>query len=184
MINFWSIFESILGMLGGKPKEQTLAKVLPFKKREPVLPLDDSRHINQAGLELLKQSEGLRLKAYRDAVNVLTIGYGHTGPDVLEGQVITDQEAENLMRRDLLIFEAGVTDAVDVTINDNQFSALVVFSYNVGVKALRDSTLLKFLNAGDSSAAALQFGRWNKAGGRVLAGLTIRRQKEMELFNA
>lgn len=141
-----------------------------------------AKSINQKGIDLLKKSEGLELRAYRDSVNVLTIGYGHTGADVSEDQEISNEEAEELLRGDLAKFEAGVSKAVKVIINDNQFSALVVFSYNVGLGNLQSSTLLRKLNLGDSAGAAEEFLRWNKAGGKVLAGLTTRRASERALF--
>lgn len=140
------------------------------------------KKINKAGLDLLKQSEGLMLRAYRDSVGVLTIGYGHTGSDVKEGQSISLEEAERLLREDLLRFEKGVEDLVKVPLNDNQFSSLVVFSYNVGLGNFMNSTLLKKLNNEDYVGAAQEFPRWNKAGGKVLNGLTKRRNAERALF--
>ncbi|MEO1621581.1 MAG: lysozyme [Cyanobacteria bacterium J06632_3] len=137
--------------------------------------------INAAGLELIKSFEGLRLNSYRDAVGVWTIGYGHTrtaGP----GQRITLEQATNLLRNDVATFEKAVTRAVRVPINANQFAALVSFAYNVGVGALNSSTLIRKLNVGDTLGAADEFLRWNRAGGRVLAGLTRRRIAERALF--
>lgn len=140
------------------------------------------RNINNAGIKLIKSFEGLELKAYRDAVNILTIGYGHTGSDVHEGQVITEQEAEELMKKDLERFEKGVSELIKVTISDNEFAALVSFSYNLGLGNLKQSTLLNCLNKLNRQDAAQEFLRWNKAGGKVLAGLTRRREAERQLF--
>lgn len=142
---------------------------------------DRSRHINGKGLQLLKSAEGLVLTAYQDAVGVWTIGYGTTAR-VYPGMTITQSQAEAFLKRDLLHFEAVVASLVNVFINDNQFSALVSFTYNVGESAFRDSTLLKFLNQGNYQKAANEFLRWNRAGGRELAGLTRRRQAERALF--
>ncbi|WP_176079696.1 lysozyme [Paraburkholderia tropica] len=137
---------------------------------------------NSAGLALIKHYEGLRLIAYADVVGVLTIGYGHTGADVTPGLVITQAHANQLLGDDLARFESGVGNLVDVPLNVNQFSALVSFSYNLGLGNLRQSTLLRCLNRGDFTAAANQFPRWDRAGGRELTGLLKRRQAEQALF--
>ncbi|WP_406850154.1 lysozyme [Chromobacterium phragmitis] len=139
---------------------------------------------NASGIRLIKQFEGLRLAAYQDMVGVWTIGYGHTGPDVKAGLTITQQQADQLLAADLQKFEAGVSLAVTVSLNANQFSALVSFSYNLGLGNLRSSTLLRLLNQGDFAGAAAQFPRWNRAGGQVVAGLTRRRLAEQALFNS
>ena len=136
----------------------------------------------QRGIDLIKQFEGLRLTAYQDMVGVWTIGYGHTGRDVKAGMTITQQQAEQLLINDLAQFERGVNDLVTVQINQNQFDALVSFSYNLGVGALQKSTLLRLLNAGSYQPAADEFPRWNRAGGNVVAGLTRRRYAERQLF--
>jgi len=138
--------------------------------------------INTKGLEILKRFEGCKLKAYKDIVGILTIGYGHTGKDVREGQTITQEEAEAILQKDLEKFVHGVKDLVKVSINENQLAALVVFAYNIGLNALSGSTLLKKLNAGDLQGASEQFIRWNKAGGKEVAGLTNRRNAERDLF--
>ena len=137
--------------------------------------------ISQTGIDLIKSFEGCSLKAYRCPANVLTIGYGHTG-GVKEGQVITQQEAERLLRVDLGSYEAAVNKYVKTVINQNQFDALVSFAYNCGCGALQKSTLLKLLNKGDYRSAADQFYLWNKGGGQVLKGLVRRRAAEKELF--
>ena len=147
----------------------------------PPRPSSGLKHINSSGLRLIKSFEGLRLKAYQDAVGIWTIGYGSTR-GVKSGMAITEAEAERLLKEDVRRFEQAVNSAVKVPINDNQFSALVSFSFNVGSQALRSSTLLRLLNQRDYSGAANQFPRWNKAGGRVLAGLTRRRNAERALF--
>ncbi|MEM1240390.1 MAG: lysozyme [Cyanobacteria bacterium P01_H01_bin.26] len=130
---------------------------------------------------MIKSFEGLRLKAYQDAVGVWTIGYGTTR-GVRPGQEISEAQAEALLKSDLNRFERDVSQAVRVSINDNQFAALVSFTYNVGSGALRSSTLLRKLNSRDIYGAANEFPRWNRAGGRVLAGLTRRRSAERALF--
>lgn len=142
------------------------------------------RKTNKAGVDLIKSFEGLELKAYKDIVGVLTIGYGSTGPHVKEGQTITEQEAEALLLKDMERFESGVESLATAALTDNQFAALVSLSFNVGLGNLKSSTLLKLLNAGDYAGAANQFPRWNKAGGKEVAGLTRRRLAEQALFNS
>ncbi|MEG4034161.1 lysozyme [Microcoleus sp. S36b_A4] len=137
--------------------------------------------INQDGVNLIKSFEGMELEAYLDAVGVWTIGYGHT-QGVYEGMTITEAQAEELLRKDLAEFEAYVSEAVQVSINENQFSALVSFTFNLGPENLFDSTLLKLLNQGDFQGAGDQFPRWNKAGSQELEGLTRRRKAERALF--
>lgn len=133
------------------------------------------------GLALIREFEGLRLTAYQDAVGVWTIGYGTTR-GVKKGQKITDAQAEELLREDVARFEPEVLRLVKVPLSQSQFDALVSFAYNLGSKNLGGSTLLRMLNAGDYKGAAGQFERWNKAGGKVLAGLTRRRAAERKLF--
>ncbi|MEM1369158.1 MAG: lysozyme [Cyanobacteria bacterium P01_H01_bin.15] len=142
--------------------------------------------INDAGLALIKHFEGRELHAYQDSVGVWTIGYGHTSaagpPQVRAGMTISEQEAEDILRQDLGLFEGGVRDRVKVSMNSNQFSALVAFSFNVGLGALGNSTLLRKLNGGDYQGAGEEFLRWVKAGGATLPGLVRRRDAERALF--
>lgn len=142
------------------------------------------RHINHAGLALLKSFESLQLKAYLCPAEKWTIGYGSTGPHVKAGMVITEQEAERLLSVDLSRFEQAVEQTITVPLTDNQFSALVVWAFNIGVNAFKGSTLVKMLNAGDYEAVPTQLMRWNKANGKELPGLTRRRKAEADLFNA
>lgn len=144
---------------------------------------DKPMKINEDGLDLIKSFEGCELKAYKDIVGILTIGYGHTGADVKENQTISQAEAEEILKEDLERFEKGVTDLCKlVPLNENQFSALVCFTFNVGLGAFKSSTMLKLLNAKEYAKAADQFPRWNKAGGKEVAGLTRRREAERQLF--
>ena len=140
-----------------------------------------SRQINQAGLDLIKRFEGCKLRAYRDPVGIWTIGYGHT-KTARPGQQITHQQAEDLLRSDIAEFEQAVESLIDVPLSDNHFAALVSFTFNVGAGALRRSTLRKKLNVCDYAGAAREFLKWDKAGGRVLRGLSRRRYAEMTLF--
>jgi lysozyme len=141
---------------------------------------------NDKGVALIKRWEGLRLEAYRCPAKILTIGYGHTG-DVNEGSVITEAEADELLRKDLARFERGVEAIVGLhPTNQDQFSAFVSFTFNLGLHALLKSTLLKRHKARDYQAAADQFREWNKArvNGQLvpLAGLTARREAERKLY--
>lgn len=138
--------------------------------------------INQEGLDLIKRNEGCRLTAYKDVIGILTIGYGHTGAEAKEGVTITQAQADNLLKADLSKFETGITDLMEVPINENQFSALVSLAFNIGLGALSKSGLLNKLNNGDYKGCADSFPRWNKAGGRVVKGLIRRREEERQLF--
>ena len=133
--------------------------------------------------QLIEQFEGLRLEPYADAVGVPTIGFGHTGSDVSLGMdPITQEVADQLLQADLQRFEDGVNGFVSDETSQQQFDALVSFSYNLGLGALQGSTLLRYHLAGNYPAAAGEFGRWVHAGGRVLAGLVRRRQAEAMVY--
>ena len=137
--------------------------------------------ISPAGLALIKRFEGLRTEAYRCPAGVWTIGYGSTR-GVREGMKITEAQAEALLLRDVERFERDVVGMVEVPITQGMFDALVSFAFNLGAEAMRRSTLLRLLNQSRYADAAQQFARWNKAGGRVLDGLTKRRAAERALF--
>lgn len=137
--------------------------------------------INDNALELIKRFEGLRLTAYKCPAGVYTIGYGHTN-GVQRGQRCTELQAELWLMDDLRESEQAVDDLVKVPLTDNQRGALVSFVFNVWAENFRASTLLKKLNIRDYDGAAAEFRRWNKAGGKVLPGLTKRRQAETALF--
>lgn len=135
------------------------------------------------GIELIKGFEGLRLSKYQDVVGKWTIGYGHLIlPSESFPNPLTEKQAEDLLRKDLAASEAGVTRLVKVKLSQQQFDALVSFTFNLGAGNLQSSTLLKKLNAGDYSGAADELLRWNKAGGKEVAGLTRRRTAERKLF--
>lgn len=133
------------------------------------------------GLGLVKESEGLELKAYQDTGGVWTIGYGET-LNVVKGMVITAEEAEAMLARRYDEFEAHILELVTVALTENQLGALVSLVYNIGVSAFRNSTILRKINAHDPTAVK-EFPRWNKDNGRVLPGLVIRRAKEAALFS-
>ena len=138
------------------------------------------------GISLIKQFEGCKLTAYQDSVGVWTIGYGWTKPvdgkPIRAGMTIKQETAERLLKTGLVSYENDVSRLVKVDLTQGQFDALVSFTYNLGVRSLSTSTLLRKLNAGDYAGAADEFLRWNKAGGKVLNGLTRRREAERALF--
>lgn len=140
------------------------------------------RTCNQLGIKLIKEYEGCELIAYKDVGGLLTIGYGHVGPDVTEGLEWTQEQAESAFHRDLGKFEAQVDHLTPTTINENQFSAIVSFTYNLGASRLKQSTLLKLLFENDFEGAAKEFGKWVKAAGKVDPGLVRRRAAEQKLF--
>lgn len=139
------------------------------------------------GLALIKSFEGFRAKPYRCPAGVPTIGYGATYyPDgrrvTMQDKPVSDVDATDMLRSMLASYEAGVDRYVSVPLTQGQFDALVSFAYNVGLSALKNSTLLRLLNLRDYAGAAAQFARWNRAGGKVLPGLTRRREAERQMF--
>lgn len=143
------------------------------------------RHINQAGIDLIKQFEGCVLTAYKDAVGIWTIGYGHTGKDVHEGLTIDSDAANAILAVDLNKFETGVDECLtNREVSDAQFSALVCFAFNAGLANLNSSHLINYVNSGDYSSAVAEFGKWNHARKQVLVGLTKRRAAEAALFQS
>ncbi|ENT8184669.1 lysozyme [Enterobacter hormaechei subsp. xiangfangensis] len=141
---------------------------------------------SEKGIALIKQFEGCKLTAYQDSVGVWTIGYGWTQPvdgkPIRAGMTIKQETAERLLKTGLVSYESDVSRLVKVGLTQGQFDALVSFTYNLGARSLSTSTLLRKLNAGDYAGAANEFLRWNKAGGKVLNGLTRRREAERALF--
>lgn len=130
----------------------------------------------------LKKWEGLRLEAYLPTPeDVWTIGYGHTR-GVKPGMKITEKQAEAWLKEEVKIYQAAVERRVKVPLTQNQYDALVLWTYNLGEENLRTSTLLRKLNAGDYSGAANEMPRWNKQKGKTLRGLTRRRAAERALF--
>lgn len=143
--------------------------------------------LNKAGADLIKEFEGCKLKSYQCSALRWTIGYGNTffedGTPVVAGNAITQQKAEKLFEIIANEFSAKVAKLVTSKVNENQFGALVSFAYNCGIANLQKSTLLKKVNSNpnDPSIRA-EFLKWNKASGKVLAGLTRRREAEANLY--
>lgn len=138
------------------------------------------------GKKIIKAFEGFRARAYLCPAGILTIGYGHTGPDVKSNIVISKRQAELVLSMDLDKFESCINSNVETTLSQNQFDALVSFVFNVGCGAFKQSTMLKLLNAGLHDDAAQEFLKWNKARSngllKVSPGLNARRESEKELF--
>ena len=137
--------------------------------------------ISEYGLDLIKHFEGLELEAYQCAAGVWTIGYGHT-KDVQPGDQWSESHADHMLEVEMEEYENYVNTAVTVPLSQNQFDALVSWVYNLGNGNLTSSTMLKVLNSGDYAGVPAQIKRWNKAGGKVLEGLTRRRQAEADMF--
>lgn len=135
--------------------------------------------LNKKGIDLIKKFEGCRLEAYKDPVGVLTIGYGHTGKDVKVKMTITQEQADELLKQDLDRFERHVTHYYNKKYKwtQNEFNALVSFAYNIG--NIDGLTKNGKRNKGQIADAILLY---NKAGGKVLNGLTKRRKAEHDLF--
>jgi len=134
-----------------------------------------------AGRMFIEQFEGLRLASYQDSIGVWTIGYGHT-EGVSAVMTCTPEQADAWMAEDLRVAELAVDISVRVTLNQNQYDALVSFTFNVGSGNFENSTLLKKLNLSDYIGASAQFPIWDRAGGQALPGLLKRRLAERDLF--
>lgn len=143
---------------------------------------------SKRGLEVIKKHEGFRSKPYLCPAGVPTIGYGNTFyPDgvkvTMQDKPLSKDMADLLLALVVKDFEVGVNKYVQSNINQNQFDALVSFAYNLGLGALKKSTLLKKVNANPCDATIVnEFMKWNKAGGKVLTGLTKRRHDEATLY--
>ena len=136
---------------------------------------------SEKGIELIKKFEGCKLTAYKCPAGIWTIGYGHTR-NVHKGEVITQQQADELLKQDLLVYEAGI-NVMKLNINQNQYDSLVSFAFNLGLGALQKSTLLKRIKVNPNDTKIKdEFLRWSYAGGKQLKGLLLRRQAEANLY--
>jgi lysozyme len=139
--------------------------------------------MSQEGIDaLLKPFEGCKLKAYRCPAGICTIGYGHTSaagaPAVTDGMTITQKQAEDILRRDLVKYETAVHGMMHQPLNQHQFDVLVDFAYNAGEGNLRSSTLLKKVNSASFNSVPAELMKWTKGGGKILPGLVRRRHAE------
>jgi lysozyme len=147
-------------------------------------PANDHLEYDDTGLNLTETSEGDKLTAYFDGGHVITIGYGHTGPDVHPGLVITQAQAQALLKGDIVRTEIGVKKYVNVPITQDEYDACVDLAFNIGLGNFQRSTLLRDLNANNFDGAAAQFHVWNRVAGKINSGLSRRRLAEEELFSA
>lgn len=138
---------------------------------------------SKSGLHLTEQFESCKLTAYQDSRGVWTIGYGHTR-DVRAGMTCTQQQAEQWLAEDIAWAESTVNRLVHVPLTAGEFDALVDFVYNVGSGNFAHSALLKLVNNDDLEHAAAEFEKWDKSGGKIVAGLLRRRQDEAQEFRA
>ena len=151
---------------------------------------------SERGKDLIKRFEGLITHSYLCPANKRTVGYGHCGEDVKEGMIITEEEAENLLKKDLKKIEDKLNFSLEhdnITLNQNQFDACISFIFNLGFSAFIFSTLYKKLKAGDYAGASAEFPKWvyitkidPETGERFkikLKGSEQRRKSEQELFN-
>jgi lysozyme len=143
--------------------------------------------LNKEGADLIKEFEGCKLKSYQCSAKKWTIGFGNTfyedGSPVMPGHAITQEKADQLFEIIANEFAEKVAKLVPSHITPNQFGALVSFAYNCGIANLQKSTLLKKVNANHNDLTIrAEFAKWNKAGGKVLAGLTRRREAEANLY--
>lgn len=176
-------FDEARKLAGGK---LTQAQVDELNKVVDGLNTSKGKTTSQVGINLIISFEDLKLDAYDDGVGVWTIGYGTTvypnGVRVKQGDKCTLGQAKEYFVHDLNRFEKAVNQSVKVSINQNQFDALVSLTYNIGETAFKKSTLLMLLNANKFTEAADQFAVWNKGGGQVMKGLVRRRADERVLF--
>ena len=139
---------------------------------------------SKSGVQLTQQFESCRLIAYQDVKGILTVGWGHTGPEVVEGYTVTQVQADMQLVVDMHNAMSAVNRLVTVMLTQGEFDALVDFAFNCGCSAFAGSTMLKLLNAGSMQAAALEFAKWDHASGVVVAGLLRRRLAEVQEFNS
>jgi lysozyme len=151
---------------------------------------------SEHGLQLLQQWEGFRTNIYKDAARLPTIGVGHllTKDELTSGKIIingepvkyvdglTEQQVTDLLGQDLHPAEKAVNSGVKIQLDQNQFDALVSFTFNTGSRAFTESTLLKLLNQGKYDEVPNQLRRWVRSGGKVLPGLVNRRENEIKLW--
>ncbi len=192
------------GMIGPKTSEKIKNakpndKLPPAPKPKPPAPKPDPQpkpapkgdpeHISKRGLDLIAEFEGFVAKCYDDPTGNATIGYGHlihigrvTERDKKQWGALSEPEGLFLLKKDVIRYERAVKESVKVRLTQNQFDALVSFTYNLGAGALSTSTLLKKLNTKDYKGAAAEFDRWVMGSGQRLPGLVRRRDAEQKLF--
>lgn len=183
------LYTGAIDGIAGRLTVEAVQKALGIEPT-PAVP-DGGMQLSEKGIELIKEFEGFRSAPYKDAVGIPTIGYGNTyyldGRKVsMSDKPLTKQEAHDLklaiINRDFVPKVRKLLENSKVPVTQEMFDALVSLAYNIGTGAFERSSVLRHLVNGDKKAAADAILMWNKAGGKVLAGLTRRRQKERELF--
>lgn len=137
---------------------------------------------SQHCVDLIKRFEGCKLEAYQDPRGIWTVGYGSTGPGIVEGLTITQKTAEGMLLGHVREVGLTLTDLVGQGMKQNQFDAITSLAYNIGTQAFKNSTLLKLLRANKPVEASNEFPKWDHCGGVVLPGLLARREAEQALF--
>lgn len=188
MKSLMSFVSGLLAFFRSRKSEEVSAPMAPVAPAAPVAPVAPVEAVpagmSSDGLAILQYFESCKLDAYWDATGkVWTIGWGDTGPDVVQGLRITQANAdERLQQRISREFAPGVLGALTQPATQAQLDGMVDLAYNIGVSAFRGSTLVRLFNSGDQAGAAEQFLVWNKSGGKVLLGLTRRRTAERARF--
>lgn len=180
------IFDAIMVARGKGFNKDEVAEIDAFLTSIGVPGDGQGRVVSKAGLSLIKEFEGLSLKAYPDPAtggDPWTIGYGATGPGISKGLIWSQAQADSRLADDVSRFADGVSALIGAApTTSGQFDAMVSLAYNVGLGNFKESTLLRLHKEGDYAGAAGQFVRWNKAAGKVMAGLTRRREAEAKLY--
>jgi len=143
--------------------------------------------ISDKGIALIKHHEGVRLKPYQDCVKLWTVGVGHLIGDGKSlppewNRVLTMEEVDGILRKDLARFEQGVSKFCPVQLTQGEFDALISFSFNLGLGVLQRSTLRQKILRNDKKGAAEEFTKYVRAGGKIIKGLVTRRNDEKQLF--
>lgn len=143
--------------------------------------------LDQAGRLFIQSKEGCKLQAYQDVKGIWTIGYGNTmypnGMSVRRGDIITQEEANELFKSIVSRFESSVNKLIRTDVNQSQYNALVSICYNIGIGAFGGSQLLRLVNRkAPKEVIVAEFLKWNKSGGKIYKGLTTRRQQEADMF--
>ena len=139
---------------------------------------------SKQGLALTESFESCRLTAYQDVRGIWTCGWGSTGPDIVEGTIWTQGQADSRLVMDMQLAVSAVNRLVTIGLSQGAFDAIVDFCYNCGIEAFEGSTMLKLINAGNLEAAGEEFARWDHASGADVAGLLRRRVAEEQEFNS
>ena len=173
---------------GKSETDSKLSSKLTQNKTNPKKKMTNPTKVSDNCIRMIKHHEGVRYQPYQDPIGLWTVGVGHligNGKSLPKewNKTFTSEEVDDILKKDLARFESGVNTLIPITrLTQNQFDALVSFSFNVGLGNLQASTLRQKLNRGDYEGAANEFPKWRKAGGKVLNGLVRRRADEKAMF--